>query len=228
MQNIVICGGTSGFGKAMAYEFVKRNNNVIIAGRNSSKLRDVRKIPPLNSIDSIENRITTFQCDVRNYKHIEKLADYANYVFDDKIDIWINSAALCEGPIEFDKLSLSEIDDIISTNLNGTIYGCKIALDSKVKNIYNISGHGSQGGKTPGFPIYGLCKSAIQQFTNTISDEHENIHTIVPGLMKTKITEKLFEDTKFVELFAQTPERVAKAIVPKILKNKSDNQLIMF
>jgi hypothetical protein len=46
--------------------------------------------------------------------------------------------------------------------------------------------------------------------------------------MKTKMTEKLFEDTKFVELFAQTPERVAKAIVPKILKNKSDNQLIVF
>ena len=231
MQNIVICGGTSGLGKAMAYEFVKRDNNVIVAGRSSSKLRDVRKIPVLNrieQIEQIENKITTFQCDVRNYKHIERLANYANYVFDDKIDIWINSAALCEGPIEFDRLSLSDIDDIISTNLMGTIYGCKIALDHNVKNIYNISGHGSQGGKTPGFPIYGLCKSGIQQFTNTISDEHENIHTIVPGLMKTKMTEKLFEDTKFVEIFAQTPERVAKEIVPKILKNKGDNQLIVF
>jgi len=228
MQNIVICGGTSGFGKAMAYEFAKRDNNVIVAGRSSSKLRDVRKIPPLNSIESVENRITTFQCDVRNYKHINRLADYANYVFDDKIDHWINSAALCEGPILFDKLSLGEIDDIISTNLMGTIYGCKIALDNNAKNIYNISGHGSQGGKTVGFPIYGLCKSGIQQFTNTIAGEHKNIHTIAPGLMKTKLTEKLFEDTKFVELFAQTPERVAKAIVPKILKISGDNQLIMF
>ena len=106
----------------------------------------------------------------------------------------------------------------------GTLYGCKVAESYKVKNIYNISGHGSNGYSTEGFPVYGLCKAAIQQFTNTNSKN--NTHTIAPGIMRTGLTQKLLDHNKFLDMFAKDPKEVAKIIVPKIIGISGSNQIL--
>ena len=213
-MNIVISGGTSGFGLAMAREFVNRKHNVLISGRN---IKNINKSANLQ----------IFQCDVQDYKQVKKLGNYANYIFDNKIDHWINSAAICEGPIDFEELELSDIQDIVSTNLLGTLYGCKVAENYKAKNIYIISGHGSNAGSTEGFPIYGLCKAGLKQFTKTISkEEYLSIHTIAPGIMRTQLTKKLLDQNKIVNFFAKEPEEVAKIIVPKILNISGKNQFL--
>jgi short-subunit dehydrogenase len=211
-MNIVISGGSSGFGLAMARELTNRKHNVLISGRDINKLCQIKK--------SVNLQI--YQCDVQYYKQVKKLGSYANYIFDNKIDHWINSAAICEGPIDFEDLELSDIKDIVSTNLLGTLYGCKVAENNKAKNIYIISGHGSNGASTDGFPIYGLCKAGLKQFTKTNSC----IHTIAPGIMRTLLTKKLLDQNKIVNFFAKEPEEVAKIIVPKIVNISGKNQVL--
>jgi NAD(P)-dependent dehydrogenase (short-subunit alcohol dehydrogenase family) len=214
MQNVVIIGGTSGLGKAMAYEFHNRKHKVLIAGRN---------------IEKINQEIKSITCDITNIQSIEYLENYSkNYFGDDKIDHWINSAAICEGPMKFIDLSMNDIQNVISTNLLGSLYGTKVAVNLNVKNIYNISGHGSNGFATSDFSLYGASKAGLQQFINTLKKENINIHTIAPGLMKTQLTNKMLNYNNYnkiikflLNFLAKDPEEVARIIVPKILKNKS-------
>lgn len=226
MNNIVITGGSSGFGKSLAKEFIRKRHNVLLCGRSMSRLKETKE--ELIHLDGKNNRsmVHIFQCDVGDYNQVDKLGEYAQYLFNNGIDHWINGAAICEGPLPFDELSLFEIEEIIKTNLLGSIYGCNIAIHNKVRNVYVMSGHGSGGGKTNGFSIYGSSKAGLSQFAETLINEVEtsNIHIIAPGLMKTALTERLFKDesldfiTKIIlRMVAQDPKYVAQKIVPQIL-----------
>lgn len=227
-MNIVISGGSSGLGLAMTREFINRKHNVLISSRDINKLSQI-KHKTFNSSEHLQ----IFQSDVQDYKQVEKLGRYSSYIFDNKIDHWINSAAICEGPVDFEDLELEDVQKIIATNLLGTIYGCKVAQKCNALNIYTISGHGSNGYPTEGFPMYGLCKAAIRQFMNTNANTHANanakngaLHTIAPGIMRTELTQKLLKHNKLLDLLARNPEDVAKIIVPKILGISGRNQIL--
>lgn len=234
MQNIVITGGSNGFGKALAHEFYNRNNNVLIAGRNIKTLKNVKRT--LEGTTRVgTGKCYVCQCDVRDFKQVEKLGTYARNVFDNDIDHWINNAAICEGPIKFEQLDLDEVHDILSTNILGTIYGFKVAHDSHAKNIYGVSGHGSNGAKTADFAIYGSSKAAISQLALSLTDEIQdaNIRIIAPGLMRTELSRKLLESDKLnwlqkiaFKTLCRDPIQVAKEIVPKILKANGTGNII--
>lgn len=234
-MNIVITGGSSGLGKAMAHEFCKRDHNVLICGRNLNRLRDAAKTIIVPN-KSKKHSLYMYQCDVRDYKQVSKLGEYASYIFkDDGIDHWINNSATCEGPIDFEDLSLEDISNIISTNVLGTIYGIKVAHNLGVKNIYTVSGHGSNGDKTENFAIYGASKALISQLSSTLAEELNdvNINIIAPGMMRTPLTDKLINSDKYntisktiFRLLCKDPRVIARRVVPKIIACKGNNNYI--
>lgn len=230
MQNIVITGGSNGFGRALAREFHDRNANVLITGRNIKRLKQVKK-----NIERTDAKCYVYQCDVRDRRQMEKLGTYARNIFDDKIDHWINNAAICEGPVKFEELDMEDVNDIVSTNILGTIYGFKVAHDSNARNIYGVSGHGSNGAKTTDFAIYGSSKAAISQLVLSLADEMKdaNVRVLAPGLMKTDLSKKLLNSDKLswvqkvvFKMLCRDPSQVAKTIVPKILSAKGTGIII--
>lgn len=218
MQNIVLTGGTNGLGKAMAREFIKRKHNVMIVGRDKQRLYDTKQ--------ELGGHCFVHQCDVRDYSQVETLGLHSSIVFEGKIHHWINNAGINEGPIPFGELDMSDIYDTVSTNLLGSLYGLKVAYTVPASNVYVISGHGSNGQKTSDFAVYGSTKCALSQIAKSLTDEfyHKgiNVRIIAPGLMKTNLSEKLFNECsqskKFVFNFiAADPNDVAAKVVPKIL-----------
>lgn len=235
MSNIVITGGSTGFGKAMAQEFYNRNHNVLISGRNIRALKETRRC--IQGKLGKQADVYVYQCDVRDFKQVEKLGDYAHNVFKGNggVHHWINNAAVCEGPIRFDELELDDIHDILSTNVLGTIYGFKVAHNIGTQNIYSVSGHGSNGAKTTDFAIYGSSKAAISQLALSLADElsDANIRIIAPGIMRTDLSKKLLESEKLNRIqkflfgiLSADPQKVAKKIVPKILVAKGTGGII--
>lgn len=234
MQNIIITGGSSGFGKALTFEFCKRRHNVLITGRDMHRLKLTKEQMHAKTLGTCH----TFQCDVSKYTDVANLALHAREVFNtNDVDHWINNAGLCEGPRKFCQGSFEDIDTIINTNLTGAMYCAKVATSmGTVKNLYFVSGHGSDASKTPDFAIYGATKAAISQFASTLTTElngSTNVRIIAPGIMKTELSRRLLEDdtlnpvSKCVITFLATPpDAVAEKVVPKILSAKGTGIII--
>jgi short-subunit dehydrogenase len=227
MPNIVITGGSTGFGRSLTYEFCKRNNNVLIAGRSKLRLIDTHKY----IVSETPGQCLYKECDVQSKEDLQSLASYAQDVFNGEIDHWINNAGVCEGPENFDNITLENIEEVIMTNALGVIIGTKVAKNIKVKNVYTISGHGSDFMKTPKFAIYGASKAMTSHFYSTLLEETRttgnkdtNFHVIAPGIMKTILSQKLLESDDLnmfskmlFERIAVDPAYVATKVVPKIL-----------
>lgn len=255
-KNVVITGGSNGFGRAMTYEFYKRNNKVLVAGRNVQNLKDASNYILRKYESEMENgkggksgggaggggAVFTFPCDVRDYKQVHKLGRYAEYIFEGNVHHWINNAAMCEGPVKFEDLDLDDLCNVISTNMLGTVYGFKVAQDIQAENVYAVSGHGSDGGKTADFAMYGASKAAVSQLVLSLTDEFSkhgsnlnkmNVRVIAPGIMKTDLSKKLLESGNMKGLQAHVfnmlcadPAKVAAKVVPQILSAKGTGNVI--
>ncbi|MFX1320502.1 MAG: SDR family oxidoreductase [Promethearchaeota archaeon] len=234
-MNIVITGSTKGIGFALAKEFLKLGDNVIISSRNEERVRNaIQKLKELFP----NNRINGISCDVTNYQEVKKLAEFSQEFFK-TIDIWVNNAGtnayINAYLVDFDPEALREIVD---TNLLGTIYGCKAALKLMLPQnhgkIFNVEGYGSQGRVTLMALAYGSTKAAIPQLTKTLSKEVEGtmigIHTINPSMV---ITDLLVQDIppeaiKIFNILAELPETVVKFLVPRMRNIKGTNKHIRF
>lgn len=236
MHNIVITGGSSGFGRAMTYEFCKKRHNVLISGRNIKPLIETK----YQMYHHTEGQCFHKQCDVQNKDDLISLADYAQDVFNGKIDHWINNAGVCEGPNDFQNITLEAIENVIYTNIMGVIMGTKIAQNIHCNNIYAISGHGSDFIKTPDFAVYGATKACISQIYSTLIEESKTspknkskFHIIAPGIMKSNLSKKLLQDESMngfkkyiMDIVIQEPSDVAEKIVPKILNISGNGNTI--
>jgi uncharacterized oxidoreductase len=83
-QIVLITGGSSGIGLALAKKFLENDNTVIITGRNLQKLEAVQRDFP---------KINIFQSDVTDDAEVKKLADDIQEKFDG-LDILINNAGI--------------------------------------------------------------------------------------------------------------------------------------
>ena len=114
-KNILITGGGSGIGSAMAQQFSDMGASIAVLGRREIKLKE--------TADLIKNKGGTayfHTCDVRNTDQINEAIDY--FLDNMKnIDILVNNAAgNFVSPTE--KLSPHAFDSVVGIVLHGTFY----------------------------------------------------------------------------------------------------------
>lgn len=112
---VIITGGSSGMGKAMAKKFADSGFNVVITGRDEEKLQVAKK-----EIEKENDQVLTVKMDVREVEDVKKMVELTDETFG-RIDILINNAAgnfIC--PAE--KLSVNGWNSVINIVLNGTFY----------------------------------------------------------------------------------------------------------
>lgn len=112
---IIVTGGSSGMGKAMAKRFVEEGANVVITGRTPEKLEATKQ-----EIEQREGQVLCVAMDVRDPEKVQQTVDETLEQFG-KIDGLVNNAAgnfIC--PAE--DLSLNGWNSVINIVLNGTWY----------------------------------------------------------------------------------------------------------
>lgn len=117
---IVITGASSGFGKGAALRFAARGDAVVLAARRAEVLDDLAL-----ECEERGGRALAVPTDVSDVQDVENLAEAAVEEFA-HIDVWINNAGVgALGP--FEKVPLEFHEQVIRTDLLGTVYGSWVA-----------------------------------------------------------------------------------------------------
>ncbi|GAB4164589.1 MAG: SDR family NAD(P)-dependent oxidoreductase [Winogradskyella sp.] len=223
-QKVLITGGSSGIGLALAKKFVENDNTVIIIGRNLSKLEKVK----------VENpKIHIFQIDVTDDAEVRMLVDDMDEKFDG-IDILVNNAGIMNlidaGNEENDlQKLLQEIDINYNSPIRLLHYFLPQLKQSENAILINVSS-GLAYVTFSQAPIYSGTKSALHFWTQAIRPQlkphHIKVVELLPPVVDTPLAHgaDIAEDDnlkpmpthKLVELFWKDFMKGKEEITPGI------------
>ena len=86
-RTVVITGGSSGIGKAVAWEYLKEGCHVAICSRGQARLEDA-----VREFQAAGYSVFARSLDVTDYPAVERFADEVAEAYG-KIDVWYNNAA---------------------------------------------------------------------------------------------------------------------------------------
>lgn len=188
-KTVLITGGGSGLGKAMAKRFLELGATLIITSRNLEKLELAKK-----DLESETNgKVHVFSCDVRDYESVEKMLDQA-IAKSGGIDVLVNNAAgNFISPTE--RLSPNAFNTVVDIVLKGTS-NCTLALGKRWiankelnKAVLNIVTTYSWTGSAYVVPS-AAAKAGVLALTRSLAVEWAKYgirtNAIAPGAFPTK------------------------------------------
>lgn len=186
---IVVTGGGSGLGKAMATYFLELGARVVITSRNIDKLTEVK----LELEAKTGGKVLAVKCDVRSYEEVENMLQTTLSELG-KVDGLLNNAAgNFISPTE--RLSSNAFDTIIDIVLKGT-KNCTLAfgkhwIDTKQKKatVLNIVTTYASTGSAYVVPS-ATAKAGVLAMTRSLAVEWAKygirFNAIAPGPFPTK------------------------------------------
>ena len=188
-SSVVITGGASGIGKALAFRFGKEGHDIIIGDVEESALGIT--ISELRSAGILATGIVV---DVSDIDSVRSFKDRIFSEFTPPYILCLNAGVGAGGPI-----SESDILDwewVLGVNLWGVIYGLNTFLPFMEENnnghiviTSSIAGHLSY----PNMGVYNASKHAVLSIAETLCYEMQEkssdvgVSVLCPGLVKTNI-----------------------------------------
>jgi dehydrogenase/reductase SDR family member 7B len=227
-QVVIITGGSSGIGKALAFAFGKRGAKIVITGRKIEPLQDVSNELSKAHIDNL-----LVVADVSVETDNEKVVSQTLEKFG-KIDILINNAGISMRSM-FDEVEMEVIRKVMDINFFGTVYATKAALPHILQTKGSIIGISSIAGYR-GLPVrcgYSASKFAMNGFLEALRTEllHSGVHvlTACPGFTASNIRfaalgkdGTVSGETVRDEQNMMSAEEVAERIVEATIKRKRE------
>jgi len=218
-QKVLITGGSSGIGLALAKKFMENDNTVIITGRNLSKLETVQKQFP---------NIHIFQSDVTDDAEVRMLVDDVEEKFDG-IDILVNNAGIMNlVDAGNEENNLQEMMQEIEINYNSPIrlfhYFLPQLKQSENAVLINVSS-GLAYVTFSQAPVYSGTKSALHFWTQAIRPQLKPHHIKVVELLPPVVDTPLAHGADIAEddnLKPMPPEKLAELFWKDFIKGKEE------
>ncbi|TLU58234.1 MAG: SDR family oxidoreductase [Chlorobium sp.] len=240
---VVITGGSKGVGYALAAAFLLAGDRVVICGRNLQRLEDalhsLRQLVPQGELFGIE-------CDVGDPLGGKALAEFASVRLG-IVDRWINnagSAGKLKRPLW--ELHADDILETCTTNLSGSILLCAEAVRVMARqphwpepryHIFNM-GFSSTGASFSRSAVpHKASKRGVAEVTRFLSRELKTagktsigVHELSPGLVLTGLLLEGIspQSRRIVNVMAESPEKVASVLVPKIRSITGSNRSVRY
>jgi len=184
-STILITGGATGIGFALADAFSEAGNEVIICGRRQEKLDEAKgRLPKVNAI----------QCDISNAKERSALFDWTVKNFP-HLNILVNNAGI-QRQIDFRKgtKTLSAGEDEIETNFRAPVHLAALFIPHLMKQqeaaIVNVSS-GLAFIPLAAVPVYCATKAAIHSFSlslrHQLKETSIKVFEIIPPIVDTEL-----------------------------------------
>lgn len=179
-----ITGASSGIGKAAAKEFARTGSNVFVSARRVTELERLN-----NELNDENLNLNILPCNVASQSNVDQVVK--KILADSKFDCLVNNAGLTSFKLAQEN-SIQEINDIINTNLLGSIYTIKAVLPYFIQNgggtIINILSVVVSKIYTRS-SAYSASKAGLLAYTNSLREEvrEHNIRVIniIPGATET-------------------------------------------
>ncbi len=214
---VLITGGGTGIGKAIASAFVAKGAKVVITGRRQSVLEETAK--------ELGAQASSIAGD------ISKKGEPARIVQETvrkhgRLDILVNNAGTSKvGPLS--EVTDEDIENIFRTNVMGPLALVRAVsshIVSSKGSVINISSTLSHG-VMPGTATYASSKAALNHVTRTLAAEFGpsgvRVNAVAPGITISDLATFESLDKQMVEqMVAQTPmgrpgqpEEIASAVL---------------
>jgi len=204
-RTVLVTGGSSGIGKAIAREFAKNKDNVII-------ISDIEVEKGLLTAEELRHQYEVscdyFVCDISIPADV---AATIGMIMDKygRIDVLVNNAGIARDGL-IDKISDDNWHKVLDVNLSGAFYCTKAVIGGMKENHYgkiiNISSVSAEMGNF-GQANYAASKGGLISMTKTVARESAkyqiNVNAIAPGFIRTRMVEVV-------------PEKVLEKIMSQI------------
>lgn len=187
---MLITGGGSGIGEAMAYQYAKKGANVILTGRRIETLERVK-----SKCEELGVKAWCKTVDVERSESIDELVEWI-HTEGHLIDFLLLNAGISQRALTLET-DISVDRRLMEVNYFGGIYLVKALKDMFIERGVHIAVVSSVSGVF-GFPVrsaYCASKHAIHGFYETIALEYPQIKTtiIIPGRIHTEVSKNALD-----------------------------------
>lgn len=195
MQRVaLVTGGSSGIGRATAELLASDGDQVVIVGRDVTRLADVAAGSP---------RISTIRADLAERDEPKRVVEQVVDEFG-QLDVLVNAHGILGRPAPLEDVTEDEWDDMLDTNLRAPIrlvtaaVGPLSARSGCVVNVGSINAIQAEPWMAP----YGVSKGAIATFTKyaaaDLADRGVRVNAVLPGWVRTPMAMPYFEEAGVV------------------------------
>jgi 3-oxoacyl-[acyl-carrier protein] reductase len=189
---VVVTGGTSGIGEAIAQAFLEIGDSVVLLARNAERLSAAAAALQAEFPSSV---IDTCECDIRDAQNVE---DSFARIHDahGALDVLVNNAG-ANSRTKVDSYTSIEWSEEMDTNLTGS-FNCSMSAFRRMKNrrsgwIVNISSiKGKEATSSVG---YGASKAGVIGLTRSMAKQFIShgiyVNCVAPGFIDTGMSKLL-------------------------------------
>ena len=216
---VLITGATSGIGKSTAELFAKNGYDLIITGRRSDRLQEVKQ-----DLEKLGVKVLTLCFDIRKLNEVKvAIASIPSEM--KQIDILVNNAGLASGLSTIQDGDIDDWEKMIDTNVKGLLYITReiapLMVESKKGHIINI---GSIAGKEvyANGNVYCATKHAVDALNKgmriDLLPHGIKVTSINPGMIETEFSVVRFHGDEerakkvYEGINPLTPEDIAETI----------------
>ena len=216
----VVTGGSRGIGKSVVLALAGAGYQVAF-----SYVRDEASAAALQAqVEGLGRDCLAVQCDVKEAPSIQAFFERVEQRFE-RIDLLVNNAGITRDGLLATQ-SLSDITEVIQTNLVGTLLCCQQVLPCMMRQrsgcIVNLSSVAAQKpGK--GQSNYAAAKGGVEALTRALAVElaprNIRVNAVAPGIVSTDMSQALvgaheqeIQSRLLIKRFAR-PEEIADAVL---------------
>ncbi|TGB14581.1 SDR family oxidoreductase [Streptomyces sp. MZ04] len=181
---VLVTGGGTGLGKAIAAEFARLGADLVIASRKEERLKAAR-----DELVGLGGRVTAVPCDIRDPDRVSAAFDAAQEAYG-LPDVLVNNAA-ANFPVPAEDMSPNAWRSVVDITLTGTFLMTRefarrhLAAGTPGSVIAIGASYAWTGG--PGFAHSAAAKAGVRSLVETLAVEWGpygiQVNGLVPGLM---------------------------------------------
>jgi NAD(P)-dependent dehydrogenase (short-subunit alcohol dehydrogenase family) len=211
-KTVVITGGATGIGFALAKAFGVDGASIVIGEPREDRLKEA-----VAALDELGVDARYLVTDVTDPSSVEALADFA-WDAHGSVDILINNAGISVPRAPVTEFPLERLHAVFDVNFFGVWYGCAIFGKRMIAQgtpaaIYNLASENSFFTAVRNSAAYVASKHAVMGFTEAFREEMPDfisVGTIFPGFVRSEMSPPEFGK------FAMDTDKFAEIVIRQI------------